>query len=212
MQSGRAYLTGAQAAACAGATLALAAAVVVSSGAFDDLGMLSQHMLSHVVVMGLVAPMLALSIRALGYDLPRRPVQLLKAAAAQLAVLLLWHTPRAVHAVHGSHFASLIMALSLLLVATWFWVEIQSTTSKATSAAVLLVTGKLLCLAGAVLAFAPVAFYAMPHPGATGLSSLADQHRAGLIMLIACPLTYVSASAWIAVRWLAKSEQRLSAG
>ena len=55
----------------------------------------------------------------------------------------------------------------------------------------LLVTGKLSCLLAALLVFAPRPLY--PHRPSRSAMSLADQQLAGLLMLTACPLSYVVA-------------------
>jgi putative membrane protein len=71
----------------------------------------------------------------------------------------------------------------------------------------LLLTGKLFCLLGALLVFAPRLLYGDPaaghawHTPETG-DALADQHLGGLLMLAVCPLTYVLAGVIIAAQWL----------
>ena len=68
--------------------------------------------------------------------------------------------------------------------------------------AALLVTGKVFCLVGAIFTFAPrplVQGLPLPLPEA-----LADQQLAGLLMLAACPLTYVLAGIVVSVLWLAE--------
>jgi putative membrane protein len=56
----------------------------------------------------------------------------------------------------------------------------------------LLLTGKLTCLLAVLLVFAPRALY--PH------AALADQQFAGLLMLAACPLSYLGAALVITLR------------
>ena len=71
----------------------------------------------------------------------------------------------------------------------------------------LLVTGKLACLLGALLVFAPRPIYAGPHHG----FDLADQQMAGLLMLAACPMSYVLAGIVIAVETLFAAGNRTGA-
>jgi putative membrane protein len=75
--------------------------------------------------------------------------------------------------------------------------------------AALLVTGKLFCLLGVLLTFAPRAIYGQIAllPLCFGIVSprpiLHDQQLAGLLMLAACPVVYVTAAIVIARRRLA---------
>ena len=61
----------------------------------------------------------------------------------------------------------------------------------------LLLTGKLVCLLAVLLVFAPRALYGTAH--AHGVSALDDQHLAGLLMIAACPLSYLVAAIMITV-------------
>jgi putative membrane protein len=56
---------------------------------------------------------------------------------------------------------------------------------------------RLFCLLGAIFVFAPRPLFA--HHGGV---SLEDQQLAGLLMIVACPLTYVVAGTVIAARWV----------
>jgi putative membrane protein len=103
----------------------------------------------------------------------------------------------------------LLMQASLATVALWFWLEILSDggVRRWRALLALLLTGKLFCLLGVLLVFAPRLLYpadavahGQPLPDFAG--ALADQHLAGLLMLLACPLTYVAAGVVIAALWL----------
>jgi putative membrane protein len=80
-----------------------------------------------------------------------------------------------------------VMQVSLLMIATAFWTAVfaRYRCSGWQAIVAVLVTGKLFCLLGALLVFSPRPLYAPE------LVSFADQQLAGLIMLTACPLTYV---------------------
>lgn len=116
----------------------------------------------------------------------------------QLAVLWGWHAPPAMRFVMASDVGSALMQLSLFAVALWFWLVVlaQRGGARWRSIFALLVTGKLFCLLGVLLVFAPRSLYA----GAD--VSVSDQQLAGLLMLGACPLAYVLASILMAARWL----------
>ena len=60
----------------------------------------------------------------------------------------------------------------------------------------LLLTGKLVCLLAALLVFAPRMLYG---DHAHDLAALDDQRLAGLLMIAACPLSYLVAAIMITV-------------
>lgn len=165
------------------------------------IGPLSIHMLQHIALMNLVVPALVFFV------LPYRSAALARtwpfATAAQLALLWGWHSPPALTAAMVSPWLMLLMHMSLVAAAAWFWLAIASMpgTARWRSIFALLITGKLFCLLGALLVFSPrILFGSMDHHAMAG-GGLADQQMAGLIMLIACPLTYVVAGVWITARW-----------
>jgi putative membrane protein len=108
------------------------------------------------------------------------------------------------------------MHVSLFAVSLWFWASVvaEAEASRWRSLGALLITGKLFCLLGVLLAFAPRPLYAEA-AHAHGMNQMAmnllgDQQLAGLLMLVACPLTYVLAGIIIAARWIAEIERRPS--
>jgi putative membrane protein len=100
------------------------------------------------------------------------------------------------------------MQMSCFAAALWFWLAILADRSAMRWRALfaLLITGKLFCLLGALLVFAPRLLYG--DVAAHGLqvaghdAALADQQLAGLLMLAVCPLTYVLAGVIIAAQWM----------
>jgi putative membrane protein len=105
----------------------------------------------------------------------------------------------------------LIMGASLTAAAAWFWLAIYATPATGRWSAIfaLLVTGKLFCLLGALLVFAPRSLFAamMPEPDVIAISeSLADQPLAGLVMLVVCPLIYITTGVVLASRWFLRME------
>jgi putative membrane protein len=104
----------------------------------------------------------------------------------------------------------LVMHGSLLLAALWFWSAVVNATAGGQWRAItaLLVTSKLFCLLGVLLTFASYPLYpAMAHHGGTTHDPLADQQLAGLLMLAACPLSYLVAAVAVASKWLLSSDQ-----
>jgi putative membrane protein len=85
-----------------------------------------------------------------------------------------------------------------LLAAVAFWSSIIASASRWKAILALLLSGKLACLIGALLVFSPRLLYAAICYG-QGVNldtagALADQHLAGLLMLAACPLSYILAA------------------
>lgn len=179
------------------------------------IGPLSVHMLQHLVLMNVVVPLFVFFV------LPHRPGTIADtwpyATAAQLVLLWGWHAPPILDQAMASQMLMVTMHVSLVAAAGWFWLAIASmpATARWRSIFALLITGKLFCLLGALLVFSPrLLFGSMGHHGghhahvtAAG-GALADQQMAGLIMLIACPLTYVLAGIWITARWFLALEAR----
>jgi putative membrane protein len=133
--------------------------------------------------------------------------------AVQLALLWGWHAPGVFAAATGSGALMAMMHLSLFASAVWFWSTVIQATRRGdwSPLAALLVTGKLFCLLGLLLAFAPRALYAsaafiqscfQTGIGFAASPPVADQQLAGLLMLTACPLVYVTAAIAIASRML----------
>lgn len=185
--------------------LFLAKAVLVSALIASVLaiqgGMLALHMTAHIVAMNLAAPVFAWLVKnRTGWPAGSSLRSVCIAALAQLMVFFLWHSPLLMELSMHSAGLRLAMLAVLFCVSTWFWGHVLEAISqnRLETIAVLLVTGKLVCLVAVLLVFAPRLIY----PGmAMHVGALDDQHLAGLLMLSACPLTYVGASIYIVARW-----------
>lgn len=168
----------------------------------------SAHMVSHIALMNVFAPLMALAVVAF---VPRRRflvdnATVLPATVAQIVLLWAVHAPALLVVSMSSSILHVALLALLFLVAGWFWIAVFSQTAHRFWRAIfaLLVTGKLFCLLGALLVFAPRPLYAA-HGNHTitaqfGVVALEDQQWAGLLMLIACPLSYVIAGVVIAAR------------
>jgi putative membrane protein len=176
-----------------------------------ETGPFSQHMAVHVFLMNLAAPLTALVL--LSFDgavtgiLGRKfgAGFLAAATVTQIALLWSWHLPPALGAASDNPVLMMAMHMSLFLAALWFWIAVfgTETAGRWLSIFALLLTGKLFCLLGAILVFAPRSLYpAFSHHGVSTGASLADQQLAGLIMIVSCPLTFVLAGIVLAYRWL----------
>jgi len=172
---------------------------------FNVSGPLTAQMVAHILLMNVCAPMAALACLRI-WPLRRMPLAglLFPAMIAQLTLLWAWHAPPALDAAMRSHLLHLVMQASLFLAAFWFWSAIFRISGHRRWRAIvaLLITSKIFCLLAVLFVFAPRRLY----PGILSghgahLSTLADQQLAGLLMLAACPATYVLAGIVIAVLW-----------
>jgi putative membrane protein len=179
-------------------------------------GFLTQHMAAHIIAMNLAAPLCAAAL--LRARSSPRFIHLGMATALQIILLWGWHSPAVFAASVGNSVLMPAMHLSLFTAATWFWMAVILYARRASwmPLAALLLTGKLFCLLGVLLTFAPRAIYwqAAFLPTCLGVVSpwplLEDQQLAGLLMLTACPLVYVGAAIVIAKRWLTAMNRNAS--
>lgn len=180
--------------------LAMAALLVLVAAFVSPLCALSSALFTartvhHVLLVTAAAPLIA-------YALPRpaRPPRLAAWTASFVAVFWAWHAPAAYGWAMSSDAAYALMQASLLITATMAWRAVR-VARPASAVCALLATMVLMGLVGALLTFAPRAFYA-PHAlttAAWGLTPLEDQQIAGLIMWIpsagvylACALSILS--------------------
>ena len=175
----------------------------------ESAGFLTQHMAAHVVAMNVVAPVLAGAL--VRYKSPIAGQRLSLAAAATLQILLLWgwHSPAILAEAFAIVPLLLAMHISLFLAAVWFWLAVMAEAKRGGwfPLAALLLTGKLFCLLGILLTFAPRVLYEQVAIICFGSAApaeliLEDQQLAGLLMLTACPIVYVTAAIVIARRRL----------
>ncbi|MCP1209333.1 cytochrome c oxidase assembly protein [Devosia subaequoris] len=174
------------------------------------MGHLSSHMLTHLLVMNALVPIAVYALARRGL-VPRIWRIWPWATTAQLVLLWGWHSPAALTAAMHDAPLMLLMQLSLAAAAALFWMSIASMPERESWRAplALLITGKLFCLLGALLVFAPNLLFSGAHRFAShATGSLADQHMAGMIMLVACPLSYVTAGIVLASRWFFSLEDR----
>ena len=169
-----------------------------------SIGPLSGLMLQHMVLMNLVVPGVIYLLRPTVLSSVSKNWPL--ATATQLALLWGWHSPPALVAAMANPVVMLIMGASLTAAAAWFWLAVYATSATGRWRAIfaLLVTGKLFCLLGALLVFAPRSIFGTMMHGVEVVplsESLADQQLAGLVMLVVCPLIYITAGVVLASRW-----------
>lgn len=162
----------------------------------------ARHMLQHIATMNILAPAVAWMLTArTAREISVRV--LIASSALQLALLSLWHMPSVFPQVHESVGLAIAMHVSLLASAVMFWFSVLSLSRHRPwwSIAALLVTGKLYCLYGVLLIFASRQLFGHAVHAHHSVTQ-ADQQLAGLIMVTACPLTYVAAAVALVVKWM----------
>ena len=186
--------------------LALGCGVTLLTG----LGPMSRPMALHIAAMSVAAPMCAFAMLSILGD-GRAPLrhdgtQVWTATLLQLVLLWAWHVPVAQTWAMSSNVTAAGMHLSLFLAALWFWWTLAAAARQWQPIFALLVTGKLACLLGALLIFAPRVLCAAPagavEADAPLLLTLADQQLAGLLMISACSLSYVLAAVVLAAQMM----------
>ncbi|MBY0226905.1 MAG: cytochrome c oxidase assembly protein [Hyphomicrobium sp.] len=192
------------------ALVALSAATTLaqSISGLVSAGPVTTHMLMHLALMNVAGPFAGLCV----IQIVKRSWsagELALAGVAQILLLWAWHSPAAFDWAHHSSLTMAAMHVSLYLTAILFWAAVFGAERDARwmSIATVLVTGKLFCLLAVLLALSPRVLYLLSSHHASAVA-LADQQFAGLIMIVACPLTYVLAGVVIASRWLLEIESR----
>ena len=217
------------------ATLAAALASPLDAVA-DDL--FSAHMVQHLLLISVAAPLLVLGHplvpmlwalpRAWRNSLGRRwgTRSALRTAAAALAVpgvawalhgitLAVWHVPAAYDYALAHEPVHAVEHLSFLATACLFWwVALPGRGGRRLSygGAILYVTAMaaIMGIYGAVLTFARSPWYTAygARTADWGLTPLADQQLAGLIMWIPTGVIYLGAALWCFAAWMTAEERR----
>ena len=193
------------------------AIAVASAGAailmFVQLGSLSGHMVAHIGSMNVVAPVAAVAIgRHFLKHSGASTGGLWLVTVGQMALLWASHSP-AIHHAAQSPLSQVALHIALFLSAVTFWMCIVAASSHWQAMLALLVSGKFACLLGALLIFAPRLLFdtaASPHGTHAmpfGHAALSDQQLAGLLMIAACPLSYVLTAIVLAAQTMAGLER-----
>jgi cytochrome c oxidase assembly factor CtaG len=189
---------------------------------------LTAHMVQHVVLMVVVAPLLALggTVPGLVWALPdgargrglamwRRVVASRRGAGwvrwgvgavlVQAGVMWFWHAPPLYDAAHDNAAVHLLEHVSFVATTTVFWWAVAGRAAGRFGAVLVLFVGALPGTAlGAALLLAPRPWY-------RSYPSLADQQLAGVAMWSGTGIAYVVAAAVLFAAWL-MSQERLHPG
>lgn len=192
--------------------------------------LLSAHMLQHLVLILVAAPLLVLgrpqlpfllalprswrrALHALGARRSIRATRRLLTSTASIwvvgvAVLWSWHIPALYDAAVRNTGLHALEHLSFLVTAFMFWWVVLRPAGQglAPGRDVLYVftAGLAGCALGALFAFATSPIYPtyVREALALGVSPLSDQQLAGLIMWIPAGIVYLAFASWFFVRWL----------
>jgi len=157
----------------------------------------SARVLHHVLLIAAVAPLLAVAYPLRGLGSP--PLATL--VGAQAVILWLWHAPGPYAWGLASLPAYWLMQISLLGSAWLMWRAILTPAAHPGPALIALVgTTAQMGLLGALIVFAPRPLYVVHLASTTawGLSPLADQQLAGLLMWVPAILPYFGVGLWLA--------------
>jgi putative membrane protein len=210
----------------------LAALFVALVSPLDALGgaLFSAHMLQHLVLVAVAAPLVVLGkpSLALVWAVPHRhrprirvlsrakavrwviagASRPLVAAALHAIALWLWHMPALYEAALRSELVHWLEHASFFGTSMLLWtVVVGASIDPAVRMLVLFATAMQSAILGALLTIAPTAWYTVHEAGtrAFGLALLDDQQLAGLIMWIPGGVVYLIAALVAFVAWLEQS-------
>lgn len=167
----------------------------------------SAHMLLHMGVVSVAAPVIALGMAGGRWDPTSRWPLLfspLMASVLELVVVWGWHAPRFHHAARTDAVAFVFEQSSFLVAGLWLWLaalgggaarEAHRTWS---GVAALLFTSMHMTLLGALFALAPRPLYTSTHAG----DVLADLHLGGGVMLLVGGVSYLAGGLWLSLHGL----------
>jgi putative membrane protein len=189
--------------ALASAAAVLAAGTVVL--AFHDPGPQARHMASHIFAMNVVAPALAPLLTAGRGGRDMRVRWLWIVALGQTAALWAAHVPAVQSAAMARPLFQAAMHLLLAATAVAFWLAVLAVSAARPwhAVAALALSAKLFCLLAVLLVFAPRALHAAQHHA----QALDDQQLAGLLMIVACPLSYLVAALLLTTRLIGSTSR-----
>jgi putative membrane protein len=163
----------------------------------------SAHMLLHMGVVAVAAPLIGLTCARRWSDAPGARLPLLHpvpASVFELVVVWAWHTPALHHA--AQHRLDVLFGeqAMFLVAGVWLWSAAFGGARAWMGVAALWFTSIHMTLLGAIFALAPRALYMKSD--AVGIAALADQHLGGGIMLLVGGVSYLAGGLWLAFQGL----------
>lgn len=171
------------------------------------------HMMLHVTVVAIAAPLIAIGISGCRCNLLCRLPWAMTAIGASLVELIVvwaWHAPVLRHAASGSTAVFIAEQASFIAVGLALWLAAFTTgtdggRARAMAGVIaLLFTSMHMTLLGALLGLSPRPLFHHGHAGITvlGLMPLDDQHVGGIVMLAVGGLTYLAGGLALIARLL----------
>lgn len=168
------------------------------------------HMMLHMGVVAVAAPLLAFALAGSSLDPVRRvpawfpPIPL---SLMELVVVWAWHAPALHHAARHSLIGFVAEQGSFLGAGLLVWLSaiggdpVRRIERAGAGLTALLLTSMHMTLLGALLALSPRALYVHAGHGiASALTPLEDQHLGGAIMLVIGGVAYLAGGLWLAAR------------
>lgn len=183
----------------------LTLAVVWSGGlGFLPFGPFSRHMVMHMCVVAIAAPLLAFAVSNSALDPVRRVPQYCSAIAASMlefVVVWAWHVPALHHAAAHNPWLKAVEQ-GLFLATGWLlWIAVlggtqQQRTQRSMHGVIgLLLTFMHMTLLGVVITLAPRELYA--HSAAADGAAATDQQWGGVAMIVLGAASYLGVALWL---------------
>lgn len=164
------------------------------------------HMIMHMLVVAVAAPLIALGVRGTQFDPTFRFENFfapIPAATGELIIVWGWHAPYFHYFARNTTLGLILEQSSFILAGIWVWLACFSgrSTNKGAGVIGLLLTSMHMTFLGALLSLSNRPIY-NHHHSAGGLSVLQDQHIGGAIMLIVGGISYLSGGLWLTMKIL----------
>lgn len=167
------------------------------------------HMGQHLLLIAIAGPLLVLG----GVKVRSAPVL---SWTLFVGVFLFWHWPMAFRWAAQHPPAELLEFGSILACACYFWSSVlgESRFGYGARALMVITAAVVTDLPGVVMLFAPRAICTMPRedPARFGLSPLADQQLAGLLMWVPSNLVFFTIASFLLARWIGGKAFHRSSG
>jgi cytochrome c oxidase assembly factor CtaG len=170
------------------------------------------HMVQHLLLIGLAAPLFVASRAFDGlqrFALVRKVSQPVVAWTVFVGIFLFWHWPAAFQWAAGNEVSRLLEYASVLVGAMLFWSVAlspkgQDWLSYGGRALFVMTAAVATDLPGVIMVFSPRAICTMPGENAVhwGLTPLQDQQIAGMLMWVPANLVFFAIATWLFALWI----------
>jgi putative membrane protein len=177
------------------------------------------HMTMHMAVVAVAAPLLALALAGTAVDPARATPRLIApipASMLELVVVWAWHAPALHHAARHETWAFVVEQASFMTVGFLLWVAVfggdpvQRRSRGGAGVVALLLTSMHMTLLGALFALANRPLFLHDPAEQAVVSTLADQHLGGAIMLLVGGTAYLAGGLWLTAGMLRPSTGSVS--